>query len=369
MKRLGIYLLIALFVASSTEAWTNDGSGPSLIQLEFDEAKKNNPADSKLVNILQKKQVVFVGGFGGEMVIDKYFQDNVAAMTTELKMPAKQVHVYQGESLQSIEVNADLLYQNLKKLYAENGKKPIVAVGHSMGGNHLLYCLLKYPELITEGIVERAVSSQAPINGTKAASTIDDTIQAGGALFGMIGHFATASISQGLKSLRPDQAHLIFSSMTAQLKPEIRQKLSEHIFYVRSSSENIPLNQLGSWVFDTENDGTVLIEDQKLSDLGQDLGLLKNILHSDLFNPYYSKISADDRRAFTRALVGILYKIPAKTESRSFIRSDKVPKYGQRDLAQDHSGETEMLSLNHRPRFAGNLHPKDDPTPVPITQK
>jgi len=79
-----------------------------------------------------------------------------------------------------------------------------------------------------------------------------------------------------------------------------RQNFLKTVSYLRYT--NIYLSLFGP------NDGLLLINDQKLEDLGTDLGVLSGIDHADLVHSYpYSSTVEKIRIAFTRALMKYLF--------------------------------------------------------------
>lgn len=267
------------------------------------------------LEVLKNRQVLFVAGFLSDIhpAGGVFYEKN----TKEL---AKQIGIkYSYLSLPSHKSaidNANEIYQKTMRIFSQN-KTPVILFGHSKGGAEVFFTLLKYPELILNGIVDRAVLIQAAIGGTPLANPESPTMSGlflffGNGLRSMIPKIADQNVTTELSSFIKNIRYL-FATENLGFMEEMIQQVSKKIFYVRSSSGNrlkgifqiaqataqINLTNLGP------NDGILLVEDQKCSYFGTDIG----VLESDHFNLALNQNGETKKLlAFTRAILGEIYE-------------------------------------------------------------
>ena len=277
---------------------------------------------------LSNKHFVFVDGIMNELasLVRDYFTDNIRVVK---EMGLSYSHL--GFSSQiSIPRNADELYARILTLY-EDRSTPLVLIGHSMGGAEVLYCILKHPELMIDGIVDRVILLNPAVGGTILADTIYETL-AGRVVGGVLG--------EGLISLRTDVAQSnfrkIFHHFQKQLKKrappandsEILETLSRKVFTVRT--QNAPGRRLSigletALVFCKSNldklnethgrpgarhDGLLDVQDQGLNPdfhFGTDLGVLDADHIELVVSGLASRGTRLQREAFTRALLQTVF--------------------------------------------------------------
>jgi hypothetical protein len=253
--------------------------------------------DSKL---LEGRHVIFVAGIMNELanIISNYYPSNIEA-AKEFGATTSYIH---PNSSNPIPENAELLYRSITDIY-QRLQKPIILVGHSKGGAETLYAILKHPELITQGMVDRVLLIQAAIGGSPLA---EDQSWCFKVVCGLL--------NPNLKTLKPDIAKRNFDDVFWEFDRSMvsgqRRMISDRIFYVRSqiapndlsfgislirTLTNLDLSLLGP------NDGLITITAQYDFRIGVDLGILQSD-HIGLTVSTVSSTSHEDRKSFMRAL-------------------------------------------------------------------
>jgi hypothetical protein len=311
---------------------------PEMTQLTLEERWKleqkepHRGLQTTTLDILKERHVLFVAGFMNEISLFNrtYYQVNNDVVKNELGATTSFMW---PSSFNSPSDNSDQLRNRILELY-ELVRKPLVLVGHSKGGAEVLYTLLKYPELILNGVVDRAVLIQAAIGGSPIVveESRDLTFQG---LRWVLG--------KGLSSLKRETAHQEFTQTLNQFKAHLKslypeltkselcdvyQQISNRIFYVRSFAHPNQLNNCLQFVQNAfkvnidalgKNDGILLVEDQINEEIGVDLGVV-NSNHLELTTPQPK--TELDIKAFTRALFQQIYE-PTRT-SKCFLQSAPV---------------------------------------------
>jgi pimeloyl-ACP methyl ester carboxylesterase len=242
-------------------------------------------------------QFLFIAGFLHE-AIPGYFIDNMA-VTKELGADASALFPSSG---QTVSDTADVVRDEVLTRYQAN-KRPVVLVGHSKGGAEALLAVLRYPELVTLGVVEKVIVIQGALGGSPVA----DRLRSVGAVGGLPVHF-------GLEALTREKARALFKLELEALRRKAPQETIDFVFskvfYVRACSGDgqVALELLPSYEFlkrqgSGKNDGLVLVEDQRLYEGGTDLGVLDSDHGSLTVSSFVSASTPRQRRAFTRALL------------------------------------------------------------------
>jgi len=287
------------------------GLAQTLEQQWVKEKRKTSQEVKK--DLLNSKHVLFVAGIMNELasLISSYYVDNIEAVK-ELGATASY---FGPPSEYAIPQNAFLLLQKIKELHQKT-KKKLVVIGHSKGGAELLYTILKYPELMTQNIVDRVILIQPAIGGSPLAEhTCEWCID-------LISTFTKPN----LETLKPKVIENHFNNAFISFKhallehqsisvQNLKKEISNRIFYVRSQQnyQNLSLginivlkicktnlNNYGP------NDGLLLTEDQIDTRIGVDLGVLQAD-HIGLTVSSVSNTTREDRKAFTRALFKMIY--------------------------------------------------------------
>jgi hypothetical protein len=332
MRRVWAYLSIAL---TARVAFLHEygHADVSLIDQRWQQEKvePGSTLQPSTLETLKNRHVLFIGGFmnGLARLVSGYY-------TTSIEMLTKQFHVsvsyYGPRSGRSVEVNAHKIYRRSLKLHAKEGK-PLILVGHSKAGSEILNGVLKYPELILDGVVDRVVLIQAAIYGSPLAAQ-DDLKFPLSAL--------NAFVKSGMESLDQVNARESLEESFARFEDKLwqrygdkgkefiekkKQEISSKIFYVRSYQDpnelSYPvrmvlgfcrkdLNQYG------KNDGLVLTKQMKCERIGKDLGKVKSDHISTTvyirpplllsFIGFFNTGTYQDQNAFTRAILQLIYE-------------------------------------------------------------
>ncbi len=257
---------------------------------------------------LKGKHVLFVGGIlnGLAKLVPGYFSDNREAVEHEL---GGESSYFGPSSRNSIPENSQILKEHILKTHFEH-QKPLILVGHSKGAAEILHVILEYPDLILEGCVERIILIQAPIQGAPVANEPSRWIcyEAIKAITGL----ETETLSEvGAKTV----FDLAFEHYHAAITDEAKHDfVSNRIFYVRSASKSEDHSYclqlvLGITQHQPEihghSDGLIPVNAQLDSRIGIDLGVVQAD-HFGLVIPWVSGFSKKERKAFTRAVFGLV---------------------------------------------------------------
>lgn len=286
----------------------------------------------ELAQNLQQKHVVFVDGIMNELakIPQNYYTDYIRVLRrngisfSHLAYPSRV----------AIPKNAKLLAKDLFRISGKV-KKPIILIGHSMGGAEALYAVLKKPMLLLEGLVERVVIFEGAIGGSPLAEELKPK---------GLPRLIQKILGPGLDSLRPSVARLNFEDVrlefglfvwqhfadeTDEFRTQIFKELSDRVLYIQS--QKVPGKPL-SWglrvilplmktpsLGEEGNDGLLKLEDQILPDFGRSLGIF-NADHIELVvSGPVSHSSSKYRQAFARALLKTLYseELPEGSDERA----------------------------------------------------
>jgi pimeloyl-ACP methyl ester carboxylesterase len=270
---------------------------PLLLKLD-EELKREGPLpidQYPALSVLGQRSFLFVSGFLSE-VIPGYFKDNSDVVK---ELGATPFTIFPS-SLTSMTDEADAIHFELHEHFKKD-HRPIVLVGHSMGGAAALLCMIRNPDLTDDGIVEKVVIIQGAIGGSPLADAF--------------AHGPFTRIN-GLVSLTREEATRLFTEELTKLRAKATEdevkKIFTHVFYVRSSASRGVSGELkGSQLFLTmfgsgASDGMMLAESMRLPD-GVDLGVLDSDHAGLVVSSFLSSSSVAQRRAFTRALLRELY--------------------------------------------------------------
>jgi pimeloyl-ACP methyl ester carboxylesterase len=217
-----------------------------------------------------KRNVIFVGGLWNEIYAPVgYLSGNVTAVK---EIGARSASRYLVSSFASAEDNADFIAEHLREVFFENGKQPIVLIGHSLGGNEALLAVLRHPNLVTDGIVESVVALQAPLEGVPAAGRVPTWVP----------------MIPAYRSLTPAEALSSVSASLSKLTASQRKSLDRAIYHVRSAVSG----RVGDGIVNPPSPGSPRI--------GRDLGVLEGN-HFEFVYPV-SQAGQEKQRAFIQAL-------------------------------------------------------------------
>jgi predicted hydrocarbon binding protein len=295
-----------------------------------------DPASTQEISIrdlLQTRHVLFVAGIMNEIahLVNSYYYHQIREAENGLKMT---VSYYGPSSRVSMSENADHVYQEILRVYKVNKKKPMVLIGHSKGASEIFYAILRHPELIWDGTVERVFLLQAAIHGSPLVSE-------GGNKFPMniLSHLfleGWQSLEQNhaekelLKELSNYQSILEqrYGEFGEEAMAKMHRKIHKALFWAKSfqveSSICWPMRAIlellrGNLYGHGKNDALVLTEQMKCDQLGHDLGEVRTDHIAPVVSlglpeiswlPWLSKVqtgSSEEQSAFLRAALGQVY--------------------------------------------------------------
>jgi len=296
-------LLVVLLLASGCVSHWPAGPTPLAAAMR-EELQRDAPlAPSPALARAKGLHFLFIAGFLSE-TIPGYFVDNTQVVKDELGAEASSLF---PPSAGSLEDDAVLVRDTVNQVY-EKEHRPVVLVGHSKGAVAAVLAVLRFPELVSSGRVDRVVAIQGPFRGSPVASGVTSTVP----LPLVYRRF------KGLSALEPRQTCDCFDGALAQPRPAaLSDWLRGHVFYVRAweaAGDVSPelqvthgyLSRRGSGL----SDGLVLEEDMKLDAVGRDLGVLKGDHAAFTVSGALSNSTAAERRAFTRALLREIFEPP-----------------------------------------------------------
>jgi pimeloyl-ACP methyl ester carboxylesterase len=295
MRYLGLGAL--LLAAGCVKHWSA-GTSPLAVSLR---QELESPAPLSELTAAKSRHYLFVGGFLNE-AIPGYFADNLAVVTEQLGASASTLF---PSSAASMEDDARQIRDAVNAAY-EARHKPIVLVGHSKGAASSVLAVLQYPELAAR--VDRIIAIQGAFQGSPLAD---------GLLTSMPIPFVFKRL-KGLPSLSPSTTKATFAAALAKPREEpFNAWLASRVFYVRSweaagdvAYELAITHEFLSKYGSRHSDGLLLEEAQKLDGVGRDLGVLKGDHAAFVVRGPLSNSSADERRAFTRALLRLVFSQP-----------------------------------------------------------
>jgi hypothetical protein len=115
---------------------------------------------------LDHRTFLFVSGFLNE-AIPGYFKDQ----TEVVKELGAKAHTFEPSSFTAMSDEADKVQQRVLSAWGKE-ERPVVLVGHSMGGASSLLCLIRYPELVAEGKLDKVIVIQGAVGGSPLADTL-----------------------------------------------------------------------------------------------------------------------------------------------------------------------------------------------------
>lgn len=281
---------------------------------------------------LSQRHVVYVAGFLNEILPFQFLQ-NIEALKTLGIGAVTRIYPH---STDSINQTAENLSKQLVDLYNngnENGEGkglPILLIGHSKGGAEVTMTVVRYPQLINQGIVDKVIGIQSgfstPLAKLSILGKVCNKVPCG---------FLEKLLKDGLMSMKTDVSNKNFNDAIMMLKISgLYDMVNKSIFFVRSSqtfkgglapvmtATNKYMRKVSG-----PNDGVVPTKDQMITEIGTDLGVLKAdhaalVIHTNplvyggllTHNPFSAGGSplGDSARAqsiqgFTRALMRSLY--------------------------------------------------------------
>jgi len=275
-------LIFLIFINSAYSIDRHAYEKVSFKEIFFDELDNPfEPVSAELKREVGKRNILFVCGVLNEVIRKNYFADNIKTLRQDFE--AQVFSPFFPDSDGSISDNADKLAQSLPLLYEKTGRA-IIIIGHSKGGIEVLLTVLRHPELIERGIVERVISIQGAIRGAPVADMV------AGKDLSFISKVSIKLVKiflPGLDNLGTVESRRLVSEALQGLSYTERNTIDRVLYYIRSvqrPSQTIfylkPINYYLSYHYG-ENDGMILAEDQMSKDIGQDTGIIRGADHTD----------------------------------------------------------------------------------------
>ena len=257
-------LLISFVLFALTRAFAQAPNQFSQSDVEQAMGRLNsmNPAEYVVPGI-NNYQIILVGGFLGELS-HEYLEANENAIRF---MGAEHVLRIQPNSRNSVETNIEFLKS---RILAENEihKKPIILWGHSKGGVESLGLILKYPELVRNGVIKLVIPMQSPIGGCVGGSC---------ASFAMM-WTRSLKFFDGMHSLSSEAIHRLITQRLAGLDTETREMLSNATAYVVSNQDPrlvdtvLQASAFGMTMLGQKNDALVAEQAMSIKNFGRIFG-------------------------------------------------------------------------------------------------
>jgi len=264
-------------------------------QLAISDGRSVQTAWQKLIANQGDRQVVFVGLNNSYFRPVQFFSDNKKALVQDMGFPANRVAEVDTGFTTPFATNADSLYKELLQLYQAKGKVPIVAIGNPTTSVDLLLTVLKHPDLLEKGIIDKMVLVQ-PAFGTPLAN-----------LPWPLNHLPVVQ-KNSVPAVRAQ-----IDEALAKFPQALRSKLDDTVNYVRAGTTPGHINPLffiPALLLKAKgpNDGISLENDQRIPGVGRDLEVWDNTDHWDLLGAGPAADSpAALRRKFTQSLFQRLY--------------------------------------------------------------
>jgi hypothetical protein len=189
--------------------------------------------------------------------------------------------------------NAESLVRELRGLRKDAGK-PLIVVGNPTTSVDLLLAVLRHPDLLQDGVVDRMVLMQ-PAFGTRLLTGAARVLPIG-----------------AIGKNDPVRVHKLFRRALDDFPRALRPLLDRAVGYLRASAKGADLNPLlvpSAWAIGGDNDGVSRIEEQRLPGVGHDLVVRYDVDHwdatarralSSLSEPALEALARDILRAVAR---------------------------------------------------------------------
>ena len=256
---------------------------------------------------LADKRIVFISGMMDD-VIPGVFQDNMAVLRKDFGF--QSITLIKPLSSHTVAENALELAPQIDQLARKNPTQKLILIAASKGGAETILMLLENPTWLASGKIHRVVGIQPAVNGTPLAdiATAKCTDDHDSLICQLFADSPYAR--EGLASLKTDRVAQEIQPRLARLSDDERSSFTHRLFYVRASQRSlfrVSLEFKIPWLLNLdhggENDGMLLTAQEKLPNLGTDLGVLQSD-HAGLFGaPAFSNESYAFRQGFMWALL------------------------------------------------------------------
>ncbi|OFZ05527.1 MAG: hypothetical protein A2X97_11690 [Bdellovibrionales bacterium GWA1_52_35] len=262
-----------------------------------------NPPVADLVSRgieLRTKKIVFVAGVLNEVARSNF---NDSRRVLKKQYGVQDSTVIFPKSFISISDNSEALYKQFLWLHFVSGK-PLVILAHSKGAAETVLALLRHPDLLRDGVVEKVYALQGALNGSYIADVINGK--------GNWKYWSTfvSTRMPGLLNLGTENARKVIGGAIAEASAEERAVINGRLFFIRSVENpwQSIFYMVGTNLYLTknygENDGVLLSQDQLLPELGTDLGVVHDIDHTDFVMSFpHSGALRRTRTAFTHTWI------------------------------------------------------------------
>jgi pimeloyl-ACP methyl ester carboxylesterase len=310
-----LFICGALFFSIDSIATSLEG------QCSLEVANPGSEMTSGVKDTLQRRRVLFLTGYLGDFssYLHRYFGTSI----DQAQQLGMQTQVYSPASFGGRAQNLEDIHAEVLRVFAEDPAKPLILVGHSKGGAEALHLVLRYPELLLDGVVDRVVLVQAAVGGSRLGDY--ETLYTP---FRFLMHFMPKSIKEFADPALAKRAFRnAFKKFEKNLQAraergqwrQLKNFVSNRIFYVRSwdSSKNqSAIFRLAPLIYKCDlsmfgrTDGVLTTRDQKLHGQGRfgtDLGLLRSD-HGGFANGRSGNQSEARVEAFTRVILQQIYE-------------------------------------------------------------
>jgi hypothetical protein len=168
---------------------------------------------------------------------------------------AREVVLNEPDSKIAVKDNIETIYQTLLAVSRSHHPAiPIVALGHSKGGLELLLVVLRHPDLLKLGIVDRIVTIDAPLHGTPFADLAKYWADTGPyswetdkpfyqsipllEIDKIKSELMNQAATEGFKSLATTEVNPMIEDAIAAQTPDQLALLRSKLFFVTSVMEN-----------------------------------------------------------------------------------------------------------------------------------
>ena len=275
---------------------------------------------------------LFVGGYGNELARGHYFKFNIQSLR---EMGATFADSYFPSSFRAAGANLEALRAEVLRAFRQSGERPVMLFGHSKGGLESLALVLKYPELIRDGIVANVTLIQAPIGGNSLAdeSRLLTRLTA-----------RALRLAPGFHSLQTVGINSLIKDKIDKLRPEDLRLVSRAVRYVVSHKDSADASFVIHAVtralgHQPKNDLLVAKSDMWIPGFGTILGSLYinhfEVVMGRAIPLIAENLTYDYVRAFTESMIVNLLRSRNRNtlQYRFLTENQMVERFGARSCA------------------------------------
>jgi hypothetical protein len=250
---------------------------------KYSEFTVNPSSASCTAASVKSRTAVIVPGLFNEENPEEFESFKMALQTNSVFKAVKKIN---PSSKIHIADNAEMLNVQFRKTFQSGGKKPLVVFAHSKGAVETAYALVKYPDLLSENIVDKVFLMNAAFGSDFAEQTLKVCQE-------------NEFLSKVIIPCKKPQTYIV--GVTDLKKENIKQLLenledialnmnstvnydqltSERVFNLRSFSDGLDMNDLGKYLVlklmesksgPNNNDGLVEVKNQRMNIFGKTFG-------------------------------------------------------------------------------------------------